>query len=65
MSQAQLEDELYYQEQEKKRKALKESLDFSKQAVENVQLANQAAATVNQSAVGFNRPELVLVQLAA
>lgn len=59
MSQSQLEDELYYQEQEKKRKALKEALDFSKQAVENVQLANQAAATANQSAVGFNRPELV------
>lgn len=60
MSQSQLlEDELYYQEQEKKRKALQESLDFSKQAVENVQLANQAAATVNQAAVGFQRPELV------
>ena len=59
MSQSQLEDELYYQEQEKKRKEIQESLELSKQAVENVQLANQAAATVNQSAVGFNRPELV------
>lgn len=59
MSQSQLEDELYFQEQEKKKKEIQESLEASKKAVENVQLANQAAATVNQSAAGFQRPELV------
>lgn len=59
MSQSQLEDEMYYQEQEKKRKEIQESVELSRQAVENVQLANQAAASMNQSAAGFQRPELV------